>query len=260
MAEEMGRVVLIGKTGSGKSTLANMLVSGKLEDSPVAPIGGGVRGTTRTCKTYCGRGWTVVDTMGFGEPKGGTVPDEDARKMVTEFLKEVKGRYSHIIFVKGKGRLDTVDAIIWEAFRQIFSGGEEKFVVLFTKVDEPDWLDENREDIEKDFPECKHFLSVDFPGVDLDSEMEEINALYREEELEKLEKQMKEMFQSSPWVEPDIFRMEDEEINKKANNVLEKIAAFIKKLMKDYGKPAAQMSITIFVSIAQLVVMFAGGT
>jgi hypothetical protein len=129
-----------------------------------------------------------------------------------------------------------------------------RFVVLLTKVDDPSWLDENRVDIEKDFPECKQFLYVDFPGVDTeDPDMEATNGEVRQEELEK---QMKEMFKADPWVEPDIFKMGDEEIKEKANSILERIATFVKKVMKDV-KPSVVQTITVFVSFAQLIVMLA---
>jgi hypothetical protein len=94
MAEEIGKVLLIGTMSSGRSTLENWLVSGELKNRPSATMG-----TSSMCQTYVGRGWTVIDTMGFGEPLGSTVPDKFSTKMVIEFIDELKGRYSHIIFV-----------------------------------------------------------------------------------------------------------------------------------------------------------------
>jgi hypothetical protein len=94
MVEEMGKVVFVGKRGSGRSNVANMLVDG--QGCPLVPTG-----NTSICETYEGRGWTMVDTLGFDEPLGNTVPDEYARTMAVDFLNEVKGRYTHIAGPRG---------------------------------------------------------------------------------------------------------------------------------------------------------------
>jgi hypothetical protein len=66
------------------------------------------------------------------------------------------------------------------------------------------------------------------------------------------------MFAGS-WVEPDIFRMGDAEIEKKAENILVYIAKPIKSLLQKYGTKALQNSVTIFVAVVELVNVFAGG-
>lgn len=95
MVEELGKVVLMGKILPNRSTVANMLVNGRLDGCLLEPMD-----ATSICQTYVGRGWTVVDTMGFGdEPIDGIIPDDYAKMMAIDFLKEIKSRYSHIIFV-----------------------------------------------------------------------------------------------------------------------------------------------------------------
>ena len=165
MDEEKGKVVLVGKRWSGRSTLTNMLINGGLKDCPMVPID-----TTSICETYVGRGRTVVDTMGFGEALGdSTVPSvaEFANKMVMDFLNEVKGRYTHIIFVVeyediayGNGPNN-----IWETFLELFTGGEENFVVLVTKVRSCVAV-RALANAQKMFSKCKQFVCVDFPEVD----------------------------------------------------------------------------------------------
>ncbi len=53
-----------------------------------------------------------------------------------------------------------------------FQDGERNFVVLFTKIDDDEWLQENLEQIKIEFPERKEFQYVDFPEIDDDPEFE----------------------------------------------------------------------------------------
>ena len=123
---------------SGRSALEHWLVSGELKNRPSATMG-----TSSMCQTYVGRGWTVIDTMGFGEPLGSTIPDKFAIKMVIEFINELKGRYSHIIFVMGmfhdvSSREENI-RVMWNTFLEFFPGGEKNFavVVMLTEVTDP---------------------------------------------------------------------------------------------------------------------------
>jgi len=139
--------VLFGMRLSGTATVAKMLVSGELKDCSLEPID-----SNNECETYVGRGWTVLDTMGFGEPLGGIVPDEYVRKTVIDFLNEVKGHYSHIIFVVDRADFSSyiysrdVNVLIpfmWRTFLETFKGGEENFVVL-VNYEQCRWMEQYR--------------------------------------------------------------------------------------------------------------------
>ena len=54
--------------------------------------------------------------------------------------------------------------------------------------------------------------------------MEELEAKMRQDELEVLEKKMKEMFKACPWVEPDISKMDNKEIEEKARRITQQIS------------------------------------
>ena len=149
------------------------------------------------------------------------------------------------------GRHDIVLTIIWKTFVEIFKGGEENFMVLYTKTDE-DWLDEELANIKQEFLECNHFMCMDFPPIDKDSETEELLSEEKEPRLVRLEGQLKAMFKS--WVSPNIFKMGNDKIEDKAKSILRYIAGLIKSLVKKYAIPA----ITIFIDITQLVVGIAG--
>jgi hypothetical protein len=157
-----------------------------------------------------------------------------------------------------KGRIDLVTEIIWETFLQIFKGGERKFVVLFTRTDDDEWLRENLEQIKIEFPQCKQFQYVDFPEIGDDPDGEKANSEFRMSERDRLESELTRMFAGS-WVEPDIFRMCDKEIEQKAENILVYIAKLTKSLLQKHGLKALQNTVTIFVAVAELVNVFAGG-
>ena len=231
MAGEKGKVVLFGKKGSGRTMLANMLVSGELKDCPSEPTD-----NDSICKTYVGRGWTVTDTMGFGEPLDGTIPKEYVRRMGIDFLNEVKGCYSHIIFVVNEHDIDSFFdeddkcnmSIIWKIFLEIFRGGEENYVVVVTKRTKRMWLRHNRAEMDKKvkemFPQYKQFLYTDFKNVD--PKMPRNGQDFpRIEDPEILEKEMKEMFEASPWVETDISKMGDEEIKDMAAKIAHQLTS-----------------------------------
>ncbi|CAK9870147.1 unnamed protein product [Sphagnum jensenii] len=137
----------------------------------------------------------------------------------------------------------------------IFKGGERNFVVLFTKSDD-EWLQENLEEIKTEFPECKQFQYVDFPDIDDDPEDEKETSEIRMNERDRLESELTRMF-AGPWVEPDIFRMGDEEIEQKAVKILEYIAKLVKSLLQKPGMKPLQTTATIFVAIAELLKVFA---
>ncbi|MCO5596314.1 hypothetical protein L7F22_050375 [Adiantum nelumboides] len=246
----------MGRTGSGKSTLATMLVQGNLEEPQAAPVGHGLRGTTEDCKTVSGRGWTVIDTVGMGEASCGTVPDQDARQKVISFLECVKGRYTHLLFVIEKGRLDSLNTVMWRTFLEVFRGAEKHFVVVYTKASR-DWLDVQMEEIRREFPECCNFACVDFPPPSGDEEDEADLAEFRAEELQRFEEELDKLVPPNQWVTPDITKMSPVQTAEKAESILRKIARLLKELVDSHALELCLKTASIIVDVALIVASFA---
>ena len=196
MAAPHCKVVLFGKTGDGKSTVANALVTGGIEDLQFA-IGHGVKGCTSEMLTLEGRGWTVTDTVGLGEGEGGQVSTQDAENLISEFLRKVKGQYSHVIYVKSSAnRFDVLDESIWKSFKRIFKGAEGAFTVLFTKGNE-DWLDTNYATL-PDWVKSvgrENVFITDIPPISDKEVREKRNKDVREKSVRKLETDLRGAFQ-----------------------------------------------------------------
>lgn len=251
------RAVLIGRTGSGKSTLANMLVKGSLDKPQPAPIGHGLRGMTVECKGVSGREWTVMDTVGMGEASCGTVPDKDARQKVVTFLNQVKGSYTHLIFVIDKGRLDSLDRVIWKTFLEVFGGAraEEHYIVLYTKADQS-WLDSEMPEIQREFPECHNFTCANFPPPSDDHDDEQDLAAMRTGELQRLEAELDRLVPPNTWFTPDITNMTNAETVLKAESILRKIARLITELVRENALRIALDTVSIIINVLQIVSEF----
>ena len=217
------KVVLFGKTGDGKSTVANALVTGGIEDLQFT-IGHGVKGCTSEMLTLEGRGWTVTDTVGLGEGEGGQVSTQDAEKLISDFLRKVKGQYSHVIYVKSSAnRFDVLDETIWKSFKRIFKGAEEAFTVLFTNGNEawlntnyaalPDWVKSlNRENV----------FITDIPPISDRDVRERHNKIIREESVRKLETDLRGAFQrrGGQLSTPAICNMSDSQLVAESKAIL----------------------------------------
>lgn len=168
-------VILFGRTGSGKSTLAQMLISGRLNghhDRNPFSISSGIRGATKRVERGEGRGWYVVDTPGFGEPKDelSTTSTALAERRIKQYVQIIEGTYSHFLYVVKKDRIDKLEERLWKFFCLLF--GEDLmffFTVVVSGADEG-WLADNRAYLETVFEGCPSFVAAEFPFVKTDDE------------------------------------------------------------------------------------------
>jgi hypothetical protein len=221
-----GKVILFGKTGEGKSTIANVLITGGIDEQPF-PVGHGMTGCTSRVQTQCGRGWTVTDTAGLGEAEGGKVSTEQAEKIIIDFLKSVRGEYSHIIYVKkATNRFDVIDEKIWKIFERVFIGAEECFTVLFTEGTSR-WLEENWESLPSWVKNRgqQNVLITNIPPIDHRPVREKRNKAFRAEAMARLEAELCKTFEARGFTYsiPNISKMNDKDLKKESKSVLDYI-------------------------------------
>ncbi|CAM6100834.1 unnamed protein product [Calypogeia fissa] len=170
------RVILFGRTGSGKSTLAQMLTLGKLDmDNETFEPSSGVRGGTKGVQAGVGRGWYVLDTPGFGEPKDdfSTITTSQVELKIKDYVRWVEGTFSHYLYVVKKDRLDLLEERLWKFFTALFGQEIEKqFTVVVSNADEA-WVWENITTLREVFTGCDSFVSAEFPPIDKNDEVVE---------------------------------------------------------------------------------------
>lgn len=188
-------VILFGRSGSGKSTLAQMLVSGKLDSEArnSFTISSGIRGGTTKVVRGQGRGWYVVDTPGFGEPRDelSSTSTSLAEKRIKQYVQIIEGTYSHYLYVVKKDRIDQLEQKLWQFFCLLF-GDELKFffTVVVSDADE-EWVTENRTYLATIFEGCESFVGAEFPPIKSDDEeWETENRKTRGESLKALEDEL----------------------------------------------------------------------
>lgn len=165
----------------------------------------------------------------------GQVADETAEQKICEFLKRVKGEYSHVVYVKSaKNRLDLIDEMIWKTFRRIFKGAEAAFTILFTKGNES-WLNENWDRLPSWVRELgrDNVLITDLPPVAPRPVQEKRNQVTRAASIAKLEKDLVDLFQrrGGQYARPDISGMDDAALVAESTSVLGYISNLFSSLM-----------------------------
>ncbi|KAG0626282.1 hypothetical protein M758_2G116600 [Ceratodon purpureus] len=183
------KVILFGRTGSGKSTTAQMLTHGHLDPSAtIFKASSSARGVTSEIQRAEGRGWHVTDTPGFGETKSGTVSSKHATDIITKFIGNIGGNYSHYVYVVKKDRVDTFDERLWKFFSEkVFHGAETNFSVVVTGCEQP-LSTEDEDHLKKTFAGCNTITGVNFPPTNTDdAELEEDHKEERAESLVELE-------------------------------------------------------------------------
>jgi GTP-binding protein EngB required for normal cell division len=247
----MKRVLLFGRTGQGKSTIANMLVSGKMLESPVFKMGDGLIGVTEKCVGHSDRDHYVIDTVGLGEDprnrsnfRGSTDAFDAAVDLITEFLERTGTEYSHILYVKAADRFDRLDERIFKIFQKIFKGTEPAFGLVVTKCKNPDkWKVENESNMQFRFghtiPLDRH-VYVDFEPRNDDPDLESIYERKRQESLDRLDQALDSSFARNgfKYYKPAYVDVCEQDRRKMAKDLLR----FIIKDIWDYAKQFSMVS------------------
>ncbi|CAM6087977.1 unnamed protein product [Calypogeia fissa] len=247
------KVVLFGRTGDGKSTIANALVTGGVGPERFT-TSSSARGCTTRIQKETGRGWTVTDTVGLGESESVAVPNADAKKMLTDFLKEVKDEYSHIIYVKkATNKITTMDEMIWLIFTSIFHGAENAFVIVFTGVNE-EWLRKNRPKLPA-YMRNQTILVADIPPVHRRAVLERRMRAIRESSIRNLEENLVRLFDERGNVcsSPDIARMNDLELEQKSRSLIQFIVDTIKRLYKEVSWKSVATKLGPLVNVVDII-------
>ncbi|KAG0626284.1 hypothetical protein M758_2G116700 [Ceratodon purpureus] len=258
MENRRGKVILFGRTGAGKSTVSNALVTGSIDGDLKFKIGHGVKGCTSEMTSADGRGWTVTDTVGLGEGQDGQVEDKTAEQKICDFLKQVQGKYSHVIYVKSsKNRMDVIDETIWLTFLRVFKGAEAAFTILFTKGDEK-WLADNWDKLPSWVQELgrHNVLITDIPPVAPRPVQEKRNQQTRRASIEKLDTDLWNLFQSrgGQYEVPDICNMNDAQLVEESSSILAYVSNLFSSLLQ--GLTITATAITSFNTILTIFTCF----
>ncbi|OXA61567.1 uncharacterized protein LOC110862874 [Folsomia candida] len=125
-------VIVFGETGVGKSSLINMIV-----DKQIAETSDKAVGCTFEHQKYSFLNYNIFDTVGLGEPEGGTVSTKDAVGKLLELITVLKSSpgINLLILVMKKGRITESLKTNYELFVNIMT---EKKVPVFLVITHAD--------------------------------------------------------------------------------------------------------------------------
>jgi len=119
------RILVVGRSGVGKSSLVSVLLTGNVKkgDNIVSfghrqqtiTVSDGASGTTFEFTQFESDQFVVVDSIGFGEGKEGTVATPAAIKALRAFLRSSNAGYHLVLFLTGKRVLST-DLALFKVF------------------------------------------------------------------------------------------------------------------------------------------------
>ncbi|CAM6083896.1 unnamed protein product [Calypogeia fissa] len=239
-------VILFGRTGSGKSTLAQMLTIGNLDpDSERFVSSSGIRGETKELKVGEGRGWRVVDTPGFGEPRDqhSTISSDEAEWKIKQYIQMIEGTYTHCLYTVMRDRIDELDKKLWKFFVRLFGDSiGTNFTIVISNAS-TGWLDQNRADLAASFKGCDSFLSAEFPPLRNDDEEWEMElADIRQESLKQLEDELAKLGRlpvECSFVGGGFFASSGASLKKMAKTVIDKgysgISGVVKSILQISG-------------------------
>ncbi|KAI8605505.1 hypothetical protein EDD21DRAFT_363429 [Dissophora ornata] len=121
-------------------------------------VGDSSAGVTSSVEAVDGRGWIVVDTGRHVGANG--IPE--AIELMARAAREGWTGYHLIAFVVPEGRLLTDEyRTQFTLFKQMFRGAESNFVLIITRLDQPE---ENRDEIEAMFGKIP-VIPCDFENI-----------------------------------------------------------------------------------------------
>jgi GTP-binding protein EngB required for normal cell division len=157
------KILLFGRTGSGKSTIANIMIKGNLDNPLLFETSSWIQRKTIFFQKEKNEKYMVVDTVGFGETKQGTVNNLEARNRLYKFFTKINETgYNYFAYVHKWGKINEIDIHLWSFFKKAFEGVDQNFVILFTHC-KHSTLQENLEDVKASFDGCSRYIAIDFP-------------------------------------------------------------------------------------------------
>ncbi|KAL3687674.1 hypothetical protein R1sor_013983 [Riccia sorocarpa] len=221
-------VVLFGRMWEDKTNLANALIRGGVYESGAFKLKSQGDGNSLLVQTQSTKGWSVTDTIGgLSSAEAQTTSKFEAVEIVTKFLMNLRGEYSHIIYTHNALMASTtVDLLLWLAFEQIFAGAEEAYVVLYTGGDEK-WLETHRS-VQPDYLRPQTVLVTGISSKRILNERRPFEENSKGS-VETLEKDLQEVFERRKrrYSRPFISDMDEEMLRQKAETLLISLAETI---------------------------------
>ena len=219
-------IIFVGRTGSGKSSLATMLYKGHIPHNNPLHVSDSAKGATLECRHVKSLQYDIYDTVGLGEPEGGSVPCEDARKKLREFIKSLKRDFNYICIVKKSGRLDTLDPVVFDVTKELFKGAETNIVLVITDDEDGEWAIEENVNLMNVYGKIPIF-SVNIPKVSKKHNLEKIYIEQRKESIDKFEEDLIKRCNYKP-ARPKICGYTDKEIDELIDRIMKIVAAALK--------------------------------